>query len=467
MMRMKRTIMAKHRNQKNHRSRQYVPRREKTINHIESQKMSNTSNADELFEPEIILKKISIKNFRGFVDVSIHLDPKLNIVIGENGSGKTALIEGIAKMSSLLVQHFRRQQISTKNIFSLYDVRHKSQNTYLHTHFRSGEKQMRLKVEFNNQNYKTPKENTYGINKFRSQLTDWYFNNRPVNLPLFAYYPAENVPLDFNNIETPIEDSNEIDMFTCYNSVLGNKHFDFSAFFEWYKWQENIEKQIGKNITLSFVRETIYSILSNDDVRFDKLSINWLNDPNGELIINKNETPLNINQLSSGEKLLLILVSDLSRRMFIANPHRKNPLDGYGIVLIDEVDLHLHPRWQRAILPQFVKTFPNLQFIATTHSPLVLSKAKPHQIIAMHNFEKLNEISNTYGRDPNSILSELMGVSRRPEEVQNRIDDIFTMIDKKDFEKAKQSLQELSKDLGEHDDEILKAYTHLNFMEEA
>ena len=429
--------------------------------------MSNASNINELFEPEIILKKITIKNFRGFEDVSIHFDPKLNVVIGENGSGKTALVESIAKMLSILIQHFRRKQISTKKIFGLYDVLHKSENTYLHTHFQSGEKTMRLKVEFNNQTYSLPKEKTYGINKFRSTLTDWHFDNRPINLPLFAYYPSINVPLDFTSSDHPFDESKEHDIFACYDSILGKKHFDFKAFFEWFKWQENIEKQIGENVTLSFVRKTIYSILSDDNVRFDNLSINWLNDPNGEMIIHKNKMPLNINQLSSGEKLLLILVSDLARRMVIANPHRNNPLDGFGIVLIDEVDLHLHPRWQRAILPQLIKTFPNVQLIATTHSPLVLSKIKPHQIIALHNFKKLDETSNTYGRDVNSILYELMGVSRRPENIQTRIDEIFTMIDKKDFENAKQSLKVLSKDLGENDNEILKAYTHLYFMEEA
>lgn len=429
--------------------------------------MSNAPNANELFEPEIILTKTVIENFRGFEDIDIDFDPMLNVVIGENGSGKTALIECIVKMLSMLVQHFRHKQISTKKIFSLYDARQRSKNTYLHTRFRSGKKPMNLKVEFNNQTYSLPKEKTYGINKFRSTLTDWRYSNRPVNLPLFAYYPAVNVPLDFSKSDSPIEESSEIDIYTCYDSILGKKHFDFKAFFEWFKWQENIEKQIGKNITLGFVRKTIYSILSDDNVRFDSLSINWLNDPNGEMIIRKNETRLNINQLSSGEKLLLILVSDLSRRLVIANPHRKNPLDGYGIVLIDEVDLHLHPRWQRAILPQLIKTFPNLQFIATTHSPLVLSKIKPHQIIALHNFKKLDETSNTYGRDANSILYELMGVSQRPDDIQKRLDDIFTMIDQKDFENAKHSLQELSKDLGEHDDEILKAYTHLYFMEEA
>jgi len=65
------------------------------------------------------------------------------------------------------------------------------------------------------------------------------------------------------------------------------------------------------------------------------------------MIIYKNQTSLNINQLSSGEKTLLALVADLARRLAIANPHRENPLIGNGVVLIDEVDLHLHPRWHR------------------------------------------------------------------------------------------------------------------------
>jgi len=428
--------------------------------------MQTIINDNELFEPEIVLKNISVKNFRGFEDVNINFDSKLNVVIGDNGSGKTSLIECIVKILSIFVQNIRRKKISSKKVFDIYDFRYDSQKTSLYANFSFNKKQIRFTILFEKNNYESPKIIPYGTKDFRVKIYECDHYKKPMNLPLFAYYPSVNVPLDIVNFGDLKKESIDDDIFSSYDSILRKKYFDFISFFNWYRWQENIEKQIGENFVLNYVRNAIYSILSDNNARFENLSINWLNDPNGEMIISRNDIVLSINQLSSGEKLLLLLVSDLAKRLVIANPHKKNPLNGYGIVLIDEVDLHLHPRWQRSIIRQLQKTFPNCQFVVTTHSPLVLSKVKPSQIIVLRNFERFDTSSYTYGRDTNSILYELMGVTQRPEEAQNIIDKIYELIDNKKLEEAKRLLEKLSEDLGENDHEILRAYTHMYFMEE-
>lgn len=66
------------------------------------------------------------------------------------------------------------------------------------------------------------------------------------------------------------------------------------------------------------------------------------------------------------------MVADIAARMAEANPGKENPLSTSGIILIDEVDLHLHPQWQRTILKSLHSIFPNVQFIVTTHSPSVI-----------------------------------------------------------------------------------------------
>ena len=91
------------------------------------------------------------------------------------------------------------------------------------------------------------------------------------------------------------------------------------------------------------------------------------------MFIDKNNTTLNILQLSKGEQVLLAMVADIVRRLVLLNPSLSDPLQGRGIVLIDEIDLHLHPKWQQTVIPNLLKTFPNIQFIVTTHSPQVLS----------------------------------------------------------------------------------------------
>ena len=74
------------------------------------------------------------------------------------------------------------------------------------------------------------------------------------------------------------------------------------------------------------------------------------------------------------KKSLLALVGDIARRLILANPSLENPLYGEGIVLIDEIELHLHPKWQREVINKLREVFPNIQFILTTHSPQVISE---------------------------------------------------------------------------------------------
>jgi predicted ATP-binding protein involved in virulence len=132
------------------------------------------------------------------------------------------------------------------------------------------------------------------------------------------------------------------------------------------------------------------------------------------MTINKKGHELTINQLSNGERCLLAMVGDLAQRLAIANPRLKNPLEGSGIVLIDEIELHLHPQMQQEIIPRLSQTFPNCQFMMTTHSPLVVShipsqgvyclKETPNGIIVLNT-------ESSMGKSREEILQELMEVS--------------------------------------------------------
>jgi len=155
----------------------------------------------------------------------------------------------------------------------------------------------------------------------------------------------------------------------------------------------------------------------------------------------------------------------LARRLAIANPDpSKNALEGKGIILIDEIELHLHPKWQRDIIPRLTSTFPNCQFIVTTHSPQVLSNVKKENVFIVEDFQVYPADAHTFGRDSNSILSELMGVSERPLEIQNRLKECLYKIDDGNIEEAKTMLSELSNLIGDDDSEIVKANTLIDFL---
>ncbi|MDM8559375.1 AAA family ATPase [Candidatus Parabeggiatoa sp. HSG14] len=423
--------------------------------------MTNTAKP-KIFQPEIKVKEISIENFRGFENLKLKFQPDLTVLIGENGAGKTAVLDCLALLLFLFQEHIQDKGLkSLEKLFDLLDIKQGQLSTSNQVYLRLDSAEINCKIDFN----KNKRQFEYFSSSYPSTLESIIekYNSDTV-LPLFVYYPTNNAPvnsIDFKNAS----DNFATDIFSAYENALDKKSFDFVNFFNWYKWQENIEKQIGENKTLDAVRNAIYKLLSDEHDAFDKLSINWLNNPNGEMMIYKGETPLNINQLSSGEKTLLALVADLARRLAITNPHRENPLMGNGVVLIDEIDLHLHPRWQRAVLPQLQKTFPNCQLIVTTHSPLVLSNISHQNVIILEDFQPVKITPHTFGRDNNSILYELMGVKQRPDDIQQQLDKVYELIDEGKKSEAQILLEELSKDLGENDAAIVQAYVSLNFMD--
>lgn len=92
---------------------------------------------------------------------------------------------------------------------------------------------------------------------------------------------------------------------------------------------------------------------------------------------------LTAGQLSSGFRTMLAVAMDLARRMAALNPHMENPTESPGVVLIDEIDLHLHPRWQQLVIKGLVEAFPNVQFIMSTHSPQVLTTLREENILKL------------------------------------------------------------------------------------
>jgi predicted ATP-binding protein involved in virulence len=131
-------------------------------------------------------------------------------------------------------------------------------------------------------------------------------------------------------------------------------------------------------------------------------------------------------------------------------------LQGDGIVLIDEVDLHLHPKWQRNLIRQLSETFPNCQFVLTTHSPLVISDAKDVLVYVLDDGE-LREHNGLYGLDANQVLLEVMDTDVRNSEVQKRLNQLLKHLQDGELENAKGLFHVLSQDLPEGHLELAKA----------
>lgn len=216
---------------------------------------------------------------------------------------------------------------------------------------------------------------------------------------------------------------------------------------------------------MKVVEAAILQVISDGQGNFQRLHTRYKNRPEGELVLSKNGLEVIVDQLSSGERMLFGLVGDLARRLVVANPGADEPLKGSGVVLIDEIDLHLHPRWQRLVLFKLRNIFPNVQFIVTTHSPQVLQYVKPEHIILLDNGQVVEDKIRTLGKDSDLILREAFSVNRYSEEipeiheVRAKVRRCFDLIDDEAFREAEKLLKELEELLGGNDPDIVELRT--------
>lgn len=168
--------------------------------------------------------------------------------------------------------------------------------------------------------------------------------------------------------------------------------------------------------------------------------------------------------LADGMRSLLALVMDLAWRCVRLNPHLgvAAPAEARGVVLIDEIDLHLHPTWQREVLGALRRTFPNLQFVVSTHSPIVVGTAEPAwmRVLSLdaQGQAKVVVPDGSRGWDTNRVLKHLMGTAARPPREHDLVEDVRRAVDAGDAAAARESLTTLESIVGTHDPEVVSLW---------
>ncbi len=176
-----------------------------------------------------------------------------------------------------------------------------------------------------------------------------------------------------------------------------------------------------------------------DDIHIDRKPL--------AMKVKKEGRYLKINQLSDGEKCTIALFGDLARRLALANPQLDNPLNGQGVVLIDELDLHMHTSWQRKVMHVLKKTFPNIQFIITTHSPQILGELDDacnlFYMLREDGKVKFQKYKSFIGWDANVILEEVMKTSSVNIEIKQLVEQMYEHISNKEYVQAEEIADKL------------------------
>lgn len=222
--------------------------------------------------------------------------------------------------------------------------------------------------------------------------------------------------------------------------------------------KDTLRKKINYlDIQLKSVKDAVQNFTNFKNIRIRRK-------PKLCMIVEKDNLEFEVFQLSQGEKSLMALVGDIARRLAMLNPSLENPLNGQGIVIIDEADLHLHPQWQRQLIERLTKTFPNCQFVLSTHSPLVISDSKDIIVYSLENGE-IRQVSSQYGQDANTVLLNVMETAIRNEEVTQKLNHLLDLIQDNQLDEAKMKLTALRQDLPENNLELAKAQLLLKKQE--
>ena len=294
--------------------------------------------------------------------------------------------------------------------------------------------------------------------------------NKDVILPVIAYYGTGRLWMQKKdrNLKKIQESFSRLKGYVdCIESASNEK-----MMLKWFEKMTYLELQEGKRIPeLSVVKnalsqsymaidETIKTAEFNFKVRSGELEV-AIRRENGIV----ENLPLRI--LSDGIKSTLSMIADIAYRMAILNPQLLDDIleETSGVVLIDEIDMHLHPSWQKKIISVLKKIFPKVQFVFTTHSPSVLSNVSNKNVLILDNFEIYPLENMTYGKDIEAILREVMRVQVRPKEVIDKLKLFNDLLDENNLLEAKKILKELEEILGKDDSEVVERRISLELEE--
>ncbi|MCF6365977.1 MAG: AAA family ATPase [Bacteroidales bacterium] len=398
------------------------------------------------------IQKLILENFRGFKGKhEIEFKPDVNVFVGINGAGKTTVLDALSFFLRCFIEEYSTPltfEFSDKNSINI------------------DSKTASLRVYSNSLAYDTIKFDENGSISFglfgdtKKDVCQKDINN----LPVFLYF---NV-----NFKAPLLGVAKLS--EIYKDALGINSTHFKNFFNWFNNEENIENEKRLNVDdkyrnpkLELIRKTVIKFSEEiKGFKFEKFRVHRDASDKAQFILEKGKNRLYFDMLSNGEKAIFYYVADIAKRLAIATPGNLNAnKEGKGIVLIDEIDLHLHPSWQRKIIPALTKTFPNIQFFITTHSPQVLSNVKHDNIIVIEDFKIKKDIAHTLGRDTNSILYNIFNEEKRPEEYKQKINSIYELVDNDKITEAKKELDILKQDMGEDDVEINRIQMQIDLME--
>lgn len=387
------------------------------------------------------IRELTLRNYRVYAEHSaFEFADRFNVVAGINGKGKTALLDGLALLCSRLLPHVSSVRGGYRTI------------TSSEVHIGTAAAELRMKVNcagipldyqlnYNTENRKI--KTTRLSSAVKQEVRKAYSGPTRTDAaaPLAVYYTTDRAGY---RLPKKLPQEVPFGLAAAYFGALINRTVNFRDFMARYRSAITVDRTERRDnpdylgnravTAISHALTTFLGGFHNLRVQEEPLS----------LLVDKNGQTLDLSQLSDGERSFLAMICDLGRRLALANPRLDNPLNGAGVVLIDELELHLHPKWQREVSAKLRNTFPNIQFITTTHSPQVVASVEPDQVHLLASAGIIHP-DRSLGLDSNWILRHLMEAEDRPDQAMAAIQCVESLIVEGTFEEARTAISEARK----------------------
>lgn len=445
------------------------------------------------------IKKLTLAHYRGILDTTIEFKPGFNLIVGVNGAGKSSVLEVLRVLLARALPQLtpagtfnlgfavdditvNRNQLSATIDFvchhigfsltlseqrektrpavdptsGLKDIRDVEELPRLRRHERPEHGDPRLEGTLRGQTSVRPESPGELTPKPSPKLRE------EANQPLVLYL---SVRRSVANDRTPRGKGKTPAYLSIFDVERG---LELKGFADW--WQARValagEDQSSRPARqLAAVKTALQTLLPSfvdwrvvDGVMTTskQVTVAHLNE-DGAVIEKIELRPLAVRWLSDGERSLITIAADIAQRLASLNEAAPEPLQtGQGVVLLDEIDLHLHPSWQRRVVIDLPKVFPSLQFIATSHSPQVVGETEPGRAMLLHEGGRVEVLDESLGRDSGWILRHVMGTPERNEELQAGLDAIHEFIESEKFAVARERVRALRARFGD-DKELVGA----------
>ena len=409
------------------------------------------------------IKNIDIHNYKGIENLHVDFHEGINLLIGNNGAGKTSLLNAISVMVSdslSLLKGVRTLQIND-------DVRTSAKmigdTVSQLTAFYPVE--LAADFELDGKEYPGKKIKASDVEQEKNAQLQLAQRMKELSseaghiLPLLCFQRAGRGQAFQHTVRLPEKKPDRIDGYR--DAFSKESVIDHVA--AWCLQMDYAEYQRKQKIReYETFREIVGKFMNLMDQEAENPTIFYSSEV-GNVVYDNGKEAVAIYHLSDGYQSVLCLIMELAYRVVMLNPNIDPALrEQEGIVLIDEIDIHLHPEWQWKILSVLESVFPAVQFIIATHSSIVLSSAKKAHLYLMTSPNTVQELPNAYGYTINDILSYRQGSNEMPPEIKFYYHQLEEYLDH-GSEKEIQDLMKRAEEEFGNDSEVLRALQ--NFLQ--